>query len=188
VTIDDNVLRTQIAEHHSAGFGWAMACCGRDATMAEDVLQTACWKALDGRARFDGRSSFKTWWFAVIRRTAADERRRHWLRNLKLAAFGAEPRDAAREEAFGETLDGAQRLAWLERALAALPARQRELLHLVFYQELSVEAAAEVIGVSVGTARVHYARGKDRLRQELQRTEAAHEFTGTRQSNAAVVL
>jgi len=186
--MEDNALRTQIAEHHTAGYGWAMACCGRDATMAEDVLQTACLKVLQGRARYGGRSSFKTWWFAVIRQTAADERRRHWLRQLKLAAFGAESPDAAHEETFGEPLDHAQRQAWLERALAALPARQREVLHLVFYQEMSVEAAAEVIGVSVGTARVHYARGKDRLRETLQQTEVPHELTGTRQPNPAIVL
>jgi RNA polymerase sigma-70 factor (ECF subfamily) len=34
----------------------------------------------------------------------------------------------------------------------------------VFYQEMSIAAAAEVLGVSLGTARTHYERGKARLR------------------------
>jgi RNA polymerase sigma-70 factor (ECF subfamily) len=52
----------------------------------------------------------------------------------------------------------------LREALAGLPPRQREVLHLVFYEGLSVREASEVMDVSVGSARVHYDRGKRRLR------------------------
>jgi RNA polymerase sigma-70 factor (ECF subfamily) len=52
-------------------------------------------------------------------------------------------------------------------ALNKLSARQRDVLHLVFYQDLTIAAAAEVLGVSVGSARIHYERGKARLRQIL---------------------
>ena len=46
----------------------------------------------------------------------------------------------------------------------SLTDKQREVLHLVFYQDLSVREAAEVMQVTVGTARVHYDRGKKKLR------------------------
>lgn len=186
--VNANALRTQLAEHHAASCGWALACCGHDPVLAEDVLQTAYLKVLQERARFDGRSAFKTWWFAVIRHTAADERRRLWVRRLKLAAFGAQQPSAIHEEAFGEALDGADRQALFTKALAALPTRQREVLHLVFYQELSIEQAAEVLGVSLGTARTHYERGKKRLRDWLEEAEVSHEAARTRQPNPAIVL
>ena len=38
---------------------------------------------------------------------------------------------------------------------------------LVFYQELTIQEAAEVLALPVGTARTHYERGKARLRQML---------------------
>ncbi len=125
---------------------------------------------LDGRARFDGRSSFRTFLFAVIRRTAAERRRRAAVRGVALARWwrnlpdpvGADPEREAARSAESRSLAA---------GLASLPARQRQVLHLVFYQDLSIREAAEVIGVTLGTARTHYERGKRRLRLLLDREE-----------------
>ena len=152
---------------HPASFGWALACCGRDRHEAEDVLQTAYLKVLEGRARFEGRSSLKTWLFAVIRRTAAERRRRQLVRAF---AFGWwwDRRPATGPAPSPESaLQQAEATRGLLRALGTLPRRQREVLHLVFYEDLTVEQAAEVLEVTVGTARTHYQRGKERLRALL---------------------
>src|SRR5467141_2089813 len=82
--MDDVELRLQLERVHADCFGWAMSCCGRDRDDAEEVLQTVYLTVLDGRARYDGRSTFRTWLFGVIRRTAASERRKMWLRGLLL--------------------------------------------------------------------------------------------------------
>ena len=145
---------------HAGAFAWAMACCGRDRSLAEEVLQMAYVRVLSGEARFAGRSALKTWLYGVIRRTAAGERRRAGLLALRLARFARlvpEPAPA------GEPPD----LAPLARALPRLSARQREVLHLVFAEGMTVEGAAAVMGIGAGSARVHYDRGKKRLRALL---------------------
>src|SRR5260370_362412 len=84
-------LKHELECLHPAAFGWALACCAGDRVAAEDALQTSYLKILDGRARFDGRASFRTWVFAVVRRTAAEEWRRaplRWLLPLR-ALHGA---------------------------------------------------------------------------------------------------
>ena len=160
-------LEGELAEMHGASFGWALGCCRGDRPEAEEVLQAAYLKVLEGRARFGGGSSFKTWLFAIIRRTAAERRRRSWLRGLALERWGSartEPPAAADPERLASGSETARRL---RLALTELPARQRELVHLVFYEELTVEQAAEVVGIWVGSALTHYHRAKARLRALL---------------------
>ncbi len=155
-------LRHELARVHADSFGWAMSCCGRNSDDAEEVLQTVYLSVLDGHARFDGRSTFRTWLFGVIRRTAASERRKAWLHGVLLERNAGDMRPDPGESPDAR-LDGDKRSSDLRHALADLAARQREVLQLVFYHELTVEEAATVMGVSVGSARTHYARGKARL-------------------------
>jgi RNA polymerase sigma-70 factor, ECF subfamily len=160
--MDEVELKRQLERAHADCFGWAMACCGRDRDDAEEVLQTVYLTVLEGRARYDGRSTFRTWLFGVIRRTAASERRKAWLRGLllKREADGMKPEAPASPDA---ELDRDSRRDSLRHALAHLATRQREVLQLVFYHDLTVDEAATVMGVGVGSARTHYARGKARL-------------------------
>jgi RNA polymerase sigma factor (sigma-70 family) len=67
----------------------------------------------------------------------------------------------------------------LHAALAQLPGRQREILHLVFYQDMSIAEAAEVTEIGVGSARTHYERGKARLRAILEDRRNDRSATGT---------
>ncbi|AHG88944.1 RNA polymerase sigma factor, sigma-70 family [Gemmatirosa kalamazoonensis] len=161
--MDTADIRCALERYHAACFAWALACCGRDRAEAEDVLQATYLKILDGRARFDGRSHPKTWLFGVVRRTAAEERRRRllWLRVRHPALVESAAPDPSDADA------DARARAELLAALGALAPRQREVLHLVFYEELTIEEAAAVMRVSVGTARTHYERGKARLRARL---------------------
>jgi RNA polymerase sigma factor (sigma-70 family) len=164
-------LRLQLEAGHARSYQWAMHCCEGDRTEAEDVLQAAYLKVLEGRARFAGRSSFVTWLFAVIWRTAADERRRRGALLHRLTSLPDEASFASEAPGPVELTERAERRSAITTALGRLPARQREVLLLVFYHERTVEEAASVLGIGLGSARTHYARGKLRLRELLEGTE-----------------
>jgi len=160
-------MTSELERLHADAYAWALACCRWDREEGTEVLQTTYVKVLDGRARFEGRSSFRTWLFSVIFRTAAERRRRlvvrslrsHWSRNGHVAGPPSETPETL--------LAGSERSRDLTRALRRLSARQREVLHLVFYQEMSVEEASKVLGITLGSARTHYERGKRSLRRLL---------------------
>jgi RNA polymerase sigma-70 factor (ECF subfamily) len=185
--MNQSELRAHLEQHHAESFGWTLNCCSRNRADAEDVLQTVYLKILQGRARYDGRSAFKTWLFAVIRRTAADERRRRGLRRLRLSRYAEERERSAVNEEQRSDWEQSEMLRAFQEALARLPHRQREVLHLVFYQDLSLQEAAEVMGLSLGSARTHYARGKNQLRKWLEYTERAYECRWSRPQPEATV-
>ncbi len=159
---------------HAASFGWALWCCGHRREEAEDVLQSAYVKVFDGAATFDGRSSLRTWFFAVIRRTAAERQRRQWIRRQlfdRWLVSESSPLPAPGPEAMACESEAARNLLLAAKELSA---RQQQVLHLVFYQELTIEEASRVMNISLGTARTHFDRGKRRLREILVEQEARH--------------
>jgi len=163
-------LRSELEALHRESYGWALCCCARDRGRAEEVVQGAYLKVLEGKARCDGRSGFKTWLFAVIRRTAAEERRRNLLHRLRLNRYQPPitPEEQPDARLWRSELQEAFR-----QALATLPRRQQQVLQLVFYHDLSLSDAAQVIGVSVGSARVHYDRGKKAIRKQFEENSHA---------------
>src|SRR5438309_12111872 len=91
-------FKAELERLHGCSFGWALSCCRRDRTEAEDVLQTVYLKIFEGKASYRGEASLKTWLFAVIRKTAAGEYRGKLLRSLKLITGGEQPGDRASPE------------------------------------------------------------------------------------------
>lgn len=182
---DGSELRVQLEQLHAHSSGWALSCCSGDADLANDALQSAYLKVLQGRAKYGGRSSFKSWLFSVIRLTVIDEKRRRWLRRLRLTKWHTEGEIQA--SACSERLDEFARLETFREALERLSRRQREVLHLVFYQNLSLQEASKVMGVSIGSARTHYERGKRVLRSHLEKTEHLYEYKPERERFEIVI-
>jgi len=152
---------------HADAYGWALHCCEGAHHEAADVLQNAYLKVIRGKAVWHGRSNLKTWWFGVIRFSAREEQRRRRFRESlpgKILRLCVPVDEAETNTSLVELDETAQEL---RRCLARLPARQSEVLHLVFYQDLSLSEAAVIMGVSIGSARTHYERAKVRLREML---------------------
>ena len=164
-------IEQQIEGLHQESFSWALGCCGHDRFLAEDVLQHVYVKVLSKGARFEARSSFKTWLFAVIRVTAHEHRRKS-SRRLRLLDgwFQRDSHTASAAQAAGQDdiLSERQEHERVRQALEQLSERQREILELVFYHEMTIEEASEVLGMKLGTARTHYARGKKMMLKHLE--------------------
>jgi RNA polymerase sigma-70 factor (ECF subfamily) len=162
--MDRTELERSLERLHGESWGWALACCGRDRELAEEALQTAYLRILSGQARFDNRSALRTWVFGVIRLSALEETRRRRLIRAREPGDD-ELSDLAADPAPGSDVlaEQAQLRESLVDALGTLSERQREVLDLVFYHDMTIEEAAGVMGISVGSARTHYSRGKKAL-------------------------
>ena len=146
---------------HGQVYGWALSRCEFDHEAAEDLMQQAYVEVLSGSARFNNKSSLKTFVFAVVQNLAKSRFRRIASRLRLLREHTANVDDAVVDAVEPEDCDD----IW--PAVKALPARQRDIIELVFCRDLTIEEASGVMGVSVGTGRVHYDRAKKALRSRL---------------------
>ena len=155
-----NVSRSALESLHGDVFGWAMSRCDYDRAAAEDLVQQAYVELISDRARFDGRSSLKSFVFGIVQNLSLRRFRRLATR-LRFASRqdAAEPSEEMRFTQDDEAV-------WI--AVRELPARQRDMMELVFCRELTIAEASTIMGVSLGTGRVHYERAKQRLRELLE--------------------
>lgn len=166
VTLTRSEIEHELEQLHQQSFAWALACCGRNPSDAEDILQMTYLKILDGSARFEGRSTFQTWLFGVIRRTAASKWRKFVNRERLLRVFFQNQPETT-IPGIDANLEYPATAKRLVHALHSLSRRQREVLQLVFYHDMTIEEAAVTLGISLGSARTHYDRGKRKLSAEL---------------------
>ena len=83
---------------------------------------------------------------------------------------GDEPVDFPDPEVFFDRIDAAERRAWVERALAQLPAAQRVPLVLYHFQDLAYEEIAAKLGVSLSKVKTDIHRARSALARILARS------------------
>lgn len=148
---------------HQEGYIWALRLAKSDENLASDVLQAVYLKILEQRAVFRGDSSLKTWFFSVIKFTLSEQRR------PLMRLVHTETETASEEIAQDlEMVDSEHTTIW-KRLFEKLSEKQQEVVSLVFYHRATIEEAAVVMGISVGTARTHYERAKINLRSLIYR-------------------
>jgi len=157
-----HITRSALQAIHGQVFGWALSRCDFDHATAEDLMQQAYVELLSGSARFDNKSSLKTFVFAVVQNLARGRFRRLASRLRLVRSYQQEPTSELADIELPDEQSG----VWL--AVHRLPARQRDIIELVFCRDMTIEEASAVMGVSVGTGRVHYDRAKKTLRNKLR--------------------
>lgn len=154
-------LMPELKKLHTDSYRWSVICTHGDESAAQDVLQQVYLKILEGRARYQQQASLKTWLFTVIRNTAIDTQRSWTQRNVHFSDQLKDQADETSNEMTEEVVD------MIKTAILKLSERQREIVNLVFYHDMTIEDAAEVMNVKLGTARTHYERGKHQLKRIL---------------------
>ncbi len=153
------VSRKALEALHSQLFGWALSRCGFDQATAEDLMQQAYVEVLSGRARFDNKSTLKTFVFGVVQNLARSRFRRLAVHMRLIKTYANAPVDEVTND--GHEDHHEQRRIW--QAVESLPRRQRDITELVFCRDMTIEEASAVMGVSLGSGRVHYDRAKKAL-------------------------
>lgn len=142
---------------------------------AEDAVTATFYNAWRARASFSGRASGKAWLYQIATRVALDvlRRRRRTPPLQELDALEPESLRPAEDELLDPVavvLDREQEAdtrTALERAIHRLPADERRLLQLFYYDGYNYEEISDLLGVSRSQVRGRLHRIRSRLRRDL---------------------
>jgi RNA polymerase sigma-70 factor (sigma-E family) len=147
----------------------AVLLCGGDVQAGEDLLQQALLKvAFRWRAAQDNPTAYTR--AALV--NLSHDRRRRLRRRPAEAPWATVAEQAARDLAVDDGDGGAIERDVVVAVLRELPARQRVAVILRYWEDLSVEETAHLMGCSTGTVKSNASRGLDRLRLLLTRSES----------------
>jgi len=128
---------------------------------AEDLAQETFLVVIRGAERYEPRALVKTYLYAIALNVLAGERRK-------------QKRDAASDPLGDPAVCGSQESGlWVREALAKLDSREREVLMLREYEQLSYAEIAELLRVPTNTVRSRLFRARTAMKQQLEARRTA---------------
>lgn len=188
----DTNLRQRIraGDHHAFGdlfdayarsvYNHAFRLTGEWST-AEDVVSLTFLDAWRLRERLDEEGgSLRPWLLGIATNVTRNTRRT--ARRHAAAVARLPPAEDVRDFAddVADRLDDAAQLAVVRTALAKLRRAEREVLALCVWSGLGYEAAAEALGVPVGTVRSRLSRARTKLAKYMEPPSSRGQMTGDR--------
>ena len=154
----DAQFRDFVAARSAALLRVAYLVCG-DLNLAEDLLQTTLTRTYLAWRRLDGIDSLEAYSRRVLLNTATSWWRRRWR--------GERPTGDLPERPVSDQSDRVVERDAVWRLLCELPGRQRAVIVLRYYEDLSEAEIARELGLSVGTVKSHASRGLATLRARM---------------------
>ena len=133
---------------------------------AEDVLQESFVSAFKNIKNFTGNSAFGAWLKSIVINRSIDAIRK---RNFNLESLDG--KDLAEVEQV-EDESGDYHVEDIKRSMAQLPDGYRVIMDLFLFEDFSHKMIAEKFGISDGTSKSQYARGKKRLLELMRKNKS----------------
>ncbi|MCX7170282.1 MAG: RNA polymerase sigma factor [Proteobacteria bacterium] len=138
-----------------------------DHAVAEDLWQETQLRMYKGLPSFDGRSSLKTWAFAIASRVAADYFRQP-ARKARVVELDEVAELIDPDPAIDERLIVDEMNVCVRQVIDSLPDTYRSALILHDLEGLSAELTAEICDCSLATAKIRIHRARIRLKAALK--------------------
>ncbi len=133
---------------------------------AEDMVQELWIKVWNEAPRWQPKAKFSTWLYQVLMNACIDHKRKKRPANFgEIEAYDESPGQV-------ETIIAKQKAEMVRDAVAKLPERQQIALALCYYEEMSNQKAAEILGVNTGTLQQLLFRARRNLKDMLENNNA----------------
>lgn len=153
--------------HHAAIAGFFRRRLER--SLADELAAETFLRAFDARGRYDPtRADARPWLFGIASKLLSGQRRKEARRLRAFARTRPRVETPSEMDEVDGRVDAVAQSALLAAALTSLSARDREVLLLYAWAELSYEQISDALQIPVGTVRSRLHRARDGLRKKLQ--------------------
>jgi len=165
VAAGDRTALEALYRRHAAWLAARLRARTASADLAEEALQDTFLAAWRSAGQFRGEGDVAAWLWGIAGRRLVSLSRRRRLPTVTLDSAGQRPDDAAGP---AETALGAEEADRVRRAVARLPADQRDAITSVVYRGLSIGEVARAARVAEGTVKSRLHRARARIAKELE--------------------
>lgn len=134
---------------------------------ARDVVQQTLLQLHRARNDFRPDARLRPWLFTIAMNLVREQYRKRKRRREQTLESAPEPVRDSQTGVVEREDEQKARVARIRAALATLPAQQREVIELHWFEESPYEDIARIVGASVAAVRVRAHRGYERLREIL---------------------
>ena len=161
---DETALRALIASHQVRVFRFVLRLV-RNAAVAEELTNEVFLEVWRNAGRYEGASSAATWILSIAHHRAVSSLRRRREENWDEDAAAALPDPDDDPELVAQKADKGK---VLRRCLDGLSPEHKGIIDLVYYHEMSISEASEILGIPENTVKTRMFHARKRLSELMQ--------------------
>lgn len=133
---------------------------------AEDVVQEVLYQYIKNHKRLESEEHERAWLIRVTLNACRKIWRSAWYKHTVL--FLSPQEEASKDNMMDEVLICREKEEEILKAVMNLPRKYREVIHLFYFENMSINAISEVTGRKINTITSQLTRGRDMLQKMLK--------------------
>ncbi|HBI71863.1 MAG TPA: RNA polymerase subunit sigma [Lachnospiraceae bacterium] len=138
----------------------------KDSHTAEDIFQEVFIKVNQKLSTFEGNSSIKTWIIRITINTCKDYLKSAW--NRRVIPMMEYQEDQIISDTDFDSVESQDTNDIIKTAVLSLPAKYKDVVLCVYYNEMTIAEAAIVLRVAEGTVKSRLSRARQKLKSALE--------------------
>lgn len=138
----------------------------KDIHTAEDIFQDVFIKVNQKLSTFEGNSSIKTWIIRITINTCKDYLKSAW--NRRVVPMMEYQEDAIVSDSDYDDVEKKDTKELIKKTVLSLPAKYKDVILCVYFQEMTVTEAANALNIAEGTAKSRLSRARLKLKSLLE--------------------
>ncbi|MFT6756093.1 MAG: RNA polymerase sigma factor (sigma-70 family) [Urechidicola sp.] len=130
---------------------------------SEEVSQDTFIKVYKSLSKFNGESKFSTWIYRIAYNTCLDRIKKNSKYNNNVEINEITSNEISHTESIFDSLENKERSIIVKQCMDKLPEDERIIIHLFYFEELSLKEIVEIVSMTEGNVKVKLFRARKKL-------------------------